>query len=139
MDELLNILFFVVHTVWMIFNCVGWIWRRSRPWHLASLVLTGLSWFGLGIWYGWGYCPCTDWHWQVRERLGYQDPPSYTELLMEELTGLEVSTPTANLITVSVVAAALVLNAVLNVRDWRRRRRGRSGDGAASDPGLTPV
>lgn len=135
MDELLNILFFVVHTVWMIFNCVGWIWRRSRPWHLASLVLTGLSWFGLGIWYGWGYCPCTDWHWQVRERLGYQDPPSYTELLMEELTGLEVSTPTANLITVSVFAAALVLSVVLNVRDWRRRRR----DGAGTEPGLTPV
>jgi len=120
-DELLNILFFVVHTLWMTFNCAGWIWRRSRPWHLASLVLTGLSWFGLGVWYGWGYCPCTDWHWQVRERLGYEDPPSYTELLMDELTGVDVSTSTANVITVLVFAAALALSVALNVRDWRRR------------------
>jgi hypothetical protein len=124
MDELLNVLFFVVHTCWMVFNCVGWVWRRSRRWHLASLVLTGVSWFGLGIWYGWGYCPCTDWHWQVRERLGYRDPPSYTELLMDELTGIDVTTSTANLITVSVFAVTLVLSVVLNVRDRRRARSG---------------
>ncbi|HXE81555.1 MAG TPA: DUF2784 family protein [Vicinamibacterales bacterium] len=125
MDEFLNVFFFVVHTTWMVFNCVGWIWRRTRPWHLASLILTGLSWFGLGIWYGWGYCPCTDWHWQVRQRLGYHDPPSYTELLMDELTGVDVSTRAANVITVAVFAVSLTLSVTLTVRD---RRRGRTGD-----------
>ena len=124
MDATLNILFFVFHTLWMAFNCVGWIWRRTRPWHLATLVLTGLSWFVLGIWYGWGYCPCTDWHWQVRERLGYVDPPSYTQLLMTELTGIDVGTTMANLITVVVFAVVLVLSTVLNVNDRKRCKRG---------------
>ena len=81
MDSILNGLFFVFHTAWIAFNCVGWIWRRTRPWQLATVSLTALSWFGLGVWYGWGYCPCTDWHWQVRARLGHQDPPSYIQLL----------------------------------------------------------
>ena len=122
MDPLLNVLFFVFHTTWLVFNCVGWIWRRTRRWHLVTLVVTGLSWFGLGIWYGWGYCPCTDWHWQVRERLGHVDPPSYTQLLFTELTGIEVSTWTANIVTVTVFALCLLLSVVLNVQDARRSR-----------------
>ena len=56
-DETLNVGFFVFHTAWIVFNCVGWAWRRTRRWHLATVSLTALSWFGLGIRYGWGYCP----------------------------------------------------------------------------------
>ena len=116
MDSALNVFIFVFHTAWVLFNCLGWIWRRTRRWNLATLTVTGLSWFVLGIWYGWGYCPCTDWHWQVRERLGFVDPPSYTQLLMTELTGIDVSTGTANIITVTVFAVSLLLSIVLNVK-----------------------
>ena len=123
MDAALNIFFFVFHTAWVLFNCLGWIWRRTRRWNLATLTLTGLSWFVLGIWYGWGYCPCTDWHWQVRERLGFVDPPSYTQLLMTELTGIEVSTGTADIITVIVFAVSLLLSIVLNVKGGRPHPR----------------
>ncbi|HEX6210408.1 MAG TPA: DUF2784 family protein [Methylomirabilota bacterium] len=123
--EALNIGFFVVHTIWTLFNCVGWIWRRTRPWHLATLTVTAASWFGLGLWYGWGYCPCTDWHWQVRERLGYVDPPSYTQLLIRELTPLDPSASTANAITLGVFLTAIVLNLLLTARDLRQRRAGR--------------
>lgn len=123
MDQALNAGFFAVHTIWTLFNCVGWIWRRTRPWHLAALAATALSWFGLGLWYGWGYCPCTDWHWQVRERLGYVDPPSYTQLLIRELTWFEPSTGTADAITVAVLVAATVLNLALTARERRSRRR----------------
>jgi hypothetical protein len=118
-DAVLNVLFFGVHTLWTGFNCVGWIWRRTRPWHLATLSVTGASWFVLGIWYGWGYCPCTDWHWRVRERLGYVDPPSYTQLLVRELTGFDPGTQTADVVTVAVFAASFLLSTVLNLRDRR--------------------
>ena len=80
MDEAPNVGFFVFHTLWIVFKCLGWACRRTRRWQLATISLTALSWFGLGIWYGWGYCPFTDWHWQIRERLGYHDPPSYIQL-----------------------------------------------------------
>ena len=116
---MLNVGFFAFHTAWMLFNCVGWIWHRTRPWHLATIALTGASWFVLGIRHGWGYCPCTDWHWQVRERLGYRDPPSYTEMLFEQLTGIAVTTTLANTVTVAVFVVVSVLSVVLNVRDRR--------------------
>ena len=76
MDEALNVAFFVFHTAWIGFNCIGWAFQRTRRWHLATVAVTAFSWFVLGIRFGWGYCPFTDWHWHIRERLGYQDPPS---------------------------------------------------------------
>ena len=121
MDQALNIGFFVFHTSWVVFNCVGWIWRRTRPWHLATIALTAVSWFGLGIYYGWGYCPCTDWHWQVRARMGYRDPPSYIQLLIAELTGRDVPSGLADAITAGVFGLTAVTTIVLNVRDRRRR------------------
>jgi hypothetical protein len=121
-DQLLNVAFFVFHTSWVVFNCVGWMWRRTRRWHLATVALTAASWFGLGVMYGWGYCPCTDWHWQVRERLGYRDPPSYMQLLIAEVTGgLDLPSTAVDVGTVAVLLIVAVLSIVLNVRDRRRR------------------
>jgi hypothetical protein len=125
MDQALNIGFFVFHTSWIAFNCVGWIWRCTRLWHLATMALTALSWFGLGMCYGWGYCPCTDWHWHVRARLGYQDPPSYTQLLIAELTGIEPTRTYADAVTLAVFVVAATLSVALNAHDWRQRRQRR--------------
>ena len=123
MDQALNVGFFVLHTSWVVFNCVGWLWPRTRPWHLTTIALTAASWFGLGIYYGWGYCPCTDWHWQVRARMGFHDPPSYIQLLISELTGLDVSTAWADRLTVSVFALVAAMSVVLNLRDSRSASR----------------
>jgi hypothetical protein len=123
MDEALNAGFFVFHTAWIAFNAVGWIWRRTRRWHLATVGLTALSWFGLGPWYGWGYCVCTDWHWQVRERLGYRgDPESYMKLLIAEVLGIDLSPFWADALTAGMFATVSVLGIALSVRDVRRQR-----------------
>lgn len=88
MYVILDIFFLVFHTSLILFNLFGWIWSRTRRLNLITLGLTGVSWFGLGIWYGWGYCPSTDWHWQVRRRLGETDmPASYISFLVEQFTG----------------------------------------------------
>jgi hypothetical protein len=120
MDQLLNVGFFVFHTAWIGFNCLGWMWRRTRPWQLATVSLTAVSWFGLGAWYGWGYCPCTDWHWQVRARLGFNDPPSYIQLLIRELTGIELGPYIADAMAVVTLAVAAALGVMFTIRDrWR--------------------
>jgi hypothetical protein len=124
-DEALNVGFFVFHTSWIVFNCVGWLWRRSRRWHLATIAFTAVSWFGLGIHYGWGYCPCTDWHWQVRDRLGHRDPPSYMQLLITELTGLNLPAGWVDAGTGGVFGIVAVLSVVLNARDLRQRSHAR--------------
>ncbi len=109
MDQALNIAFFVFHSAWIVFVCTGWIWRRTRPWQLAAVALTAASWFVLGFRYGWGYCPFTDWHWQIRARLGFIDPPSYIQLLIRELSGVELRPVAADALAVVtlVVAAGL--------------------------------
>jgi Protein of Unknown function (DUF2784) len=121
LDEVLNVGFFVFHTLWIAFTCAGWAWRRTRRWELATVSLTALSWFGLGIWYGWGYCPFTDWHWRIRERLGYRDPPSYIQLLIREVTGIDLNPDVANALALETLVVVGVLSSVLNIRDIRRK------------------
>lgn len=119
MDEILNVGFFAFHTSWIAFTCLGWMWRRARPWQLATVSLTALSWFGLGILYGWGYCPCTDWHWQVRARLNHQDPSSYIQLLIWKLTGIDLSSTWADGLALCTLAVVAILSVMLNLRDHR--------------------
>jgi len=84
MDAFLNEFFFIFHSALIIFGLFGWLWEKTRAANLVVLSLTGFSWFILGIWYGFGFCPCTEWHWQVRMRLGYYDmPSSYIKFLID--------------------------------------------------------
>lgn len=88
MYALLDLFFVCFHTGLILFNLTGWIWEKTRRLHLATIGLTTFSWFALGLLYGWGYCFCTDWHWQVRRALGDTDlPASYITFLVELLTG----------------------------------------------------
>jgi hypothetical protein len=91
-------------------------WKRTRRWHLGTISLTAAAWFGLGAWYGWGYCPSTDWHWRVRERLGYDDLPSYIQILIGTVLGLEIEPHLADLIAVVTLIIAAVLSITLNIR-----------------------
>jgi hypothetical protein len=87
--KILDLSFVVFHGSLTLFNLTGWIWEKTRPLHLITIGLTILSWFGLGIFFGWGYCPCTEWHWQVKYRLGETDLPySYVKYYMDKLTGV---------------------------------------------------
>ena len=88
MLRLLDIFFFAFHTSLIAFVLFGWAWRKTRRAHLIVSGLTLFSWVGLGIWYGFGYCPCTDWHWHVREQLGETNlPNSYIKYLLDAVTG----------------------------------------------------
>ncbi len=89
-----------------------------------TLLLTAFSWFILGIWYGFGYCPCTDWHWMVRRELGYADMPnSYIKFLANELTGLDVTAYTVDLWTGLLFGAALLVSLYLNLAGHVNRER----------------
>ena len=124
MYAFLNIFFFVFHSSLIIFNLFGWIWKKTRLANLIVILLTAFSWTILGIWYGFGFCPCTDWHWQVREKLGYFDmPSSYTKFLIDSLTGLDVKETTVDTLAVTLLALALVASVFTNVRDWKKKRK----------------
>ncbi len=128
-DQSLNVFFFVFHTGVIVFNLSGWIWRKTRKANLVLLLLTSGSWFILGIWYGFGFCPCTEWHWQVRARLGFLDmSPSYLVFLIRKLTGIEVEKSLVDIFAVSLLLGALAISTGLNARDFIASRKRCGGD-----------
>jgi len=111
----LDIFFTITHIILTLFNLTGWIWKRTRKLHLITLGLTLLSWFVLGLWYGWGYCFLTDWHWQVKEKLGEQNlPASFIKYYADKISGNDVDPALVDRVTLGclifVVAAALYVN-----------------------------
>jgi hypothetical protein len=121
MYEFLNVFFFVFHTALILFILLGWLWSKTRKINLAVILLTVFSWFFLGIWYGFGYCPCTDWHWQVRQSLGYYDmPSSYLTFLIRSLTGWEVDKTLVDIFAVVFLFLSLFGSVITNYRDWKQ-------------------
>lgn len=118
----LDTFFLVFHTAFVLFNGTGWMWKRTRRLHLGTLLLTAGSWVGLGFWKGFGYCPCTDWHWQVRRRLGKGEglPDSYMKFLADALLGTDLPAAPVDAVTVAGFLVVLGLSLWLNVRDHRR-------------------
>ena len=112
-----DIFFFVFHIALILFNLFGWIFGRLRKWNLITLGLTAFSWFVLGIFYGFGYCFLTDWHWGIREKLGYENPyNSYIHFLIETVFGISVSVSLVDWLTGILFGVAVVMSVVVNVR-----------------------
>ncbi len=120
--RLLDIFFVLFHTFIVFFNLFGWIWKRTRKYNLFLLLLTGGSWLFLGLLVGTlGYCPLTDWHFEVLEKLGRTDLPlSYIKYLADRLTGLSYSSVIVDRITLYSFLAALIISLFLNIRDYRK-------------------
>ncbi|NQV01266.1 MAG: DUF2784 domain-containing protein [Bacteroidia bacterium] len=117
---ILDILFVVFHTALIIFNLFGWIWKKTRKANLITLLLTGASWFLLGIFYGIGFCPLTDWHWEVLEKLGKSGlPNSYITYLIHRLTGLTSNEQWVDAMTVGLFFLALFISLYMNL--FRKR------------------
>jgi hypothetical protein len=119
--------FLIFHGSFTLFNLVGWIWKKTRKIHLITILLTLFSWVVLGIWYGFGYCFCTDWHWDVIRMLG-RDPGtnSYIHYMVRELTGWDPGL--ALVVDVARIAFILLLVGTisLNLKDfiiWRRKKQ----------------
>lgn len=85
------------------------------------MAATLFSWLALGAWFGWGYCLCTDWHFQIRRQLGiHAGESSYTQLLFHQIPGATVSRQFADTVTVIVLLLILLATAVTWVRQWRK-------------------
>lgn len=111
----LDIALSVLHLAIIGFNLFGWIPKRTRKAHLVLAGLTLASWGILGIWFGIGYCPVTDWQWQVKTQLGTRNlPPSYITWLAEKLSGRRFPDDVVNIATLSTFATAILLSLYVN-------------------------
>lgn len=130
MLKVLDFFFIFFHTSLIFFNLFGWIFRKTRVWNLITLLLTGGSWFILGIFYGIGYCPFTEWHFRVLEKLGEKNlPVSYIEYIVGRLFHVNVNPGLVDIFTVTLFFIAFILSVILNIRDrfYRWKRAGDHG------------
>ena len=86
MLQLLNIIIGVFHVLLIVACLIGWIFPRTRKAHLILMGVVLGCWFLLGLKYGIGYCPLTDWHWQVKIKLGEESlPNSFIKYVLDHI------------------------------------------------------
>jgi Protein of Unknown function (DUF2784) len=115
MLTLLDIFFTITHILLTLFNLTGWIWKRTRKLHLITMALTLVSWFVFGFWYGWGYCFLTDWHWDVKEKLGERNlPSSFIKYYADKLSGKDFDPSFVDNVTLACLVFAIVAAVFVN-------------------------
>ncbi len=120
MYQFLDVFFVVFHFSLIAFNLTGWIWQQTRRLHLYVISATIFSWIGLGAFYGWGYCPCTDWHWQIKRKLGEVElPASYIKYYLDALFGFDWNAALVDSLVAISGISALMISGWLNYRDWK--------------------
>ena len=115
MFKFLDILLTLTHFAIIGFNLFGWIWPKTRKAHLIVVAATAFSWFVLGIWFGWGYCPITEWQWNVKEKLGEINlPNSFIKYYADKVTGKNVNPSLVDTVTLVTFLLAIVLTIYFN-------------------------
>jgi len=115
MLQLLDLVLTVIHLSIIVFNLFGWIPKRTRKAHLVSVGLTTTSWFILGIWYGVGYCPFTDWQWKVKAQLGEKNlPGNFVEYFLEKTTRYNFTSSFINTLIAACFFVAVILSIYVN-------------------------
>ena len=115
MLKLADIFFTFLHIAIIGFNLFAWIWKKTRRAHLIVAGITLACWFVLGIWYGWGYCPITDWQWQIKEKLGETNlPNSFVKYFADKITGKDLSPALIDNITLYSFLIAIAFSIYFN-------------------------
>ncbi|MDX5478138.1 MAG: DUF2784 domain-containing protein [Cyclobacteriaceae bacterium] len=118
--DIVDLFFLIFHSVLILFNLFAWIWKPLRKWHLVTISLTLASWVFLGFFYGWGYCPLTDWHWEVLRQKGISDlPNSYISYLIERILHIKLPPKVVDAFTLSLAVLAFMIS--LKVNFWRNK------------------
>lgn len=111
------------HGALTLFNITGWAIPKLRKWNLALLLLTGFSWFVIGIFKGFGYCPLTDLHWNILEKAGkLPETNSYISFFLERLFNIHPSLVLVDTVTLISFSLALGLSVGFNYMDYKKMR-----------------
>jgi len=122
MLKFLDIFFTAFHLFLIFFNLFGWCLKKTRKLNFITVNLTVFSWFVLGLWYGLGYCPLTDWHYQVKYALGASNlPSSYIKYLFDTLTGFNSNVDMINTAAFLGLLWCILGSYITNFLDWKKK------------------
>ncbi|MEJ2362643.1 MAG: DUF2784 family protein [Gammaproteobacteria bacterium] len=83
---------YLFHICFMLAIVVGWIPQATRMYNWYLIVITLVSWFGLGLVFGFGFCLLTDIQSRIRQRLvAGGTMPSFVTDVLERITGRELN------------------------------------------------
>ena len=102
----------------VLFVLFGWIPKPTRKAHLIVIVLILISWLGIGLHKGViGYCPLTDWHWDIKRDLGERSlPNSFIEYMLEKITGMDLDRKLVDLGTAAGLILSVLCAVYVNLR-----------------------
>lgn len=127
--RLLDVFFLVFHSLLILFILSGWLWKRTRKLNLLVILLTAASWGVLGIFYGFGYCPLTDWHFSILEKLGHSNlPDSYIKYLADRISGQDFSQRLVDRVTLTGLILAMACSLFVTVRSVLKKPVSRRQD-----------
>ena len=114
----------LLHILIILINLFGWILPATRRFHFVFIVVTAFCWFILGIWFGMGYCPITDWQWRIKEQLGERNlPASFITYYINKITDKNFSDSFINLFTLLFFVLAAMLSVYFNFIKRRKRKQ----------------
>jgi hypothetical protein len=111
----LDYFYTLIHLLIIGFNLFAWAFPATRRLHLYGVAVTLGCWLILGIWYGIGYCPVTDWQWQVKEQLGEQNlPNSFVKYYADKISGTSVNASIIDAVTAGSFLLSIMISVYLN-------------------------
>ena len=111
----LDFIFLWLHIIIIVFNLSGWLWVKTRKVHLFVVIATLFSWIIMGFKYGFGYCFLTDWHWDIKYKLGETNlPASFIKYFLDTYTLINLPPRTVDIITVAFFCVAIILTVYVN-------------------------
>lgn len=115
---LLDHLLTLIHTVLVLFIISGWAFRRTRKIHLIVVGVTLFAWLVIGFVMGTiGYCPLTDWHWDVKRSLGEYDlPSSFIKYMVDRIFNINSGKLFVDAVTGLGMFMSVVLTITVNFR-----------------------
>ena len=120
----LDFLLTILHLIIILFNLFGWIVRRTRRLHFWFAMVTLGCWTILGIWFGIGYCPVTDWQWNVKEQLGEQNlPGSFIKYVIDRVFNSDLNADLIDVLTLVCFLLAIIASIKVNFFNPMRSKR----------------
>lgn len=113
-----DVFLIVLHISLILFFILGWVPRKTRKVHFLLTIIIGISWFVLGLFYGFGYCFLTDIHWRVKMALQEKNLPiSFIKYILDEITGINFNEVLVDYITLTVFICVLMISTLLYIKD----------------------
>jgi hypothetical protein len=114
--KLADVSFVVLHILLILFVVFGWIPKRTRKLHFLVVILVALSWFVLGIFFGFGYCPLTDLQWNIKLKLQEEELPfSFIKYLLDNITGYNFNETLIDYVTLFIFVSVFIISTYLNI------------------------